>query len=442
VTTAVIDKDRSFKQLGQAADSNIVAIGVLLVGLAFYAAIGRFDGQWSSGVLLAVSLAFALPVYLLTVLPQLGSGQSAPKAARTLNLVVALSLLATAMQYLGQVVAGDGGAGAAEVALLSALYTALALVPAWICRSSICLFISALSLALAVAAAADWIFDLTLASQRWALLVIIGGFLTAAMWLKKRYESYSVQVVNASVVVLYSLIIVIFLTSLTTDPDISSGQALYSSALYGTLGGVVSIAVGWQVLITALSLALTVYGLIYRKLVPAYGSVLAFIYFITLLGAAAGGKLSSVWDLLALTTVAMFTVNALRSKDLVQIYATAVGFSVLFGFFWGSYSVAKELWEVALVLFTVGVAVYAVKYRESRVGLLVWVSIGALTMVIGSDQASLLWWPLLLALAGVTVVVFGVIKALNPDSTSVNEFDWAGVNDGGDQESSEEDDRS
>jgi hypothetical protein len=129
------------------------------VGLALCVATAeaRMDDAWSDGVLL---VAAAVPAILLLVLGLAATRDhdDAP-AAGTILLVAGLALAGLAINWLGQVLAGDGAtSGGGTLTGMLALFGALAAFCAHITRSSACLLITALATVGLLLEGVNWIF--------------------------------------------------------------------------------------------------------------------------------------------------------------------------------------------------------------------------------------------------------------------------------------------
>ena len=161
----------------------LIAAGAVLFTAGLVLEELRLDDELPLGVHLVIVAAVAALLYALGVLAEPEGGR--PRPAQSVLLVCGLLVLGIALLRLADVLGADTGDIAPGTLLwISLALCAAALYPAARRNSAICTMLAGVAAGVAVLAAADWIFDLSLTGARWLLLALAIAFALASLVLR------------------------------------------------------------------------------------------------------------------------------------------------------------------------------------------------------------------------------------------------------------------
>jgi hypothetical protein len=132
---------------------------------------------------LVIAAAVAALLYALGVLGELEGGR--PHPSQSVLLVCGLVVLAVALLRLAGVLGADtDDLSAGTTVWMALVFCAAAVYPAVRRDSAICAMLAGVAAGVAVLAAADWIFGLSLTGARWLLLALAIAFALASLVLR------------------------------------------------------------------------------------------------------------------------------------------------------------------------------------------------------------------------------------------------------------------
>jgi hypothetical protein len=277
-----------------AAGAAPLTLGVLLVNV-------RLDGEWGTGVFLALTaLACALVLAMGVLAPLEGTR---PRSYQQVLLVAGLVLLLVALLRVAQVLGVEDPLSAAGARMW--IFALLTLVSAWLVEArhaAVFMLVAAVTGLVTVLALVEWAFEPEgLTTTRWILLTLALGFVLAALGHRDARRRESVYLIDAAG-------IAILVLALTFVGSLISALT-FLGAPGATPGG------GWKLILVAAGFGLVAYAAVDRESGPAYIGALILILFTAFAGIpAADGASLWFWPLSLLLVGGFAVVAGLRPR--------------------------------------------------------------------------------------------------------------------------------
>lgn len=275
-----------------ASGAVVLATGVVLAQLRLQDPLGA--GAHLAYAALAAALVLALGL-------QARQAGGAPAAHQSVLLVTGLVLLAVALFRLADLLgAGADGYPSGAVVCTSLVLAATALTCALRCRSSICGFVAALAVAVALLNLVDLLFHPESATPYRLLLVVLAAVLVlVSLVLRGGRHRASVLLVDAAGLLVAALGVTFL-----------SVTALFTLGELGEDAGT-----GWELIVLASGCGLVAFGAVDRQPGPAYLGVLNLVLFVVLaVQTDDGGDTLLWWPLLLLALGAGVMAAGLRPR--------------------------------------------------------------------------------------------------------------------------------
>ncbi len=250
--------------------SSVMAAGATLLAAAILMVNVRLDEQWGEGTHLILALAAFAPVFWAGLSLPLEDGR--PWPAQSVLVLAGLALLAISIIRLAEVFGVDQPFDSSGTVMwMAALFAAVAAYAAVTLGSATSTLLGAVAAALAVVTFVDEVFDPEgPGTARWILLLLIVGFVAAAVSVRGERPRHSVQLVNAAAIALLGIA--------------ASFVVGFVAGLIGLGGGGGRPGFGWELVLLAGSFALIAYAAIDREPGPGYLGATSLLLAVTLIG--------------------------------------------------------------------------------------------------------------------------------------------------------------
>lgn len=279
---------------------DLIAAGAvpLAAGLAMVDV--RMDGQWSPGVLFAVTVLGAALLYAMGMLAPLEGPR--PRAYQTVLLLAGLVLLVVALRRFAQLL-GTDGLPSGTVSWIAAVVSAAAIWPARARRSPICTLLAAVAGGVALLAFVDWVFDPGGVNVfRWVLLLLVAGFALGSLYLRDAWPRHAVHLVNAAGLATVGLGLTLYV-----------GATLAGLTVPGLPRGA-SPPFWWELVLLAAAFGLIAYSGVDREPGPGYLGFVALLLFVLAAGLPDGEGALLGWPLFLLLLGAVGVAAGLRPR--------------------------------------------------------------------------------------------------------------------------------
>lgn len=275
---------------------DLIAAGAVALAVAIYLVNFRMD-DWGAGVHLVIAGAAALLVLAMGLLARLE--EEWPRAYHTALLVAGLALALVALVRVADVLLGDSDGSSGTAMWVLALFAAIAAYPAVRLNSPICALIAAMALGGAVLFGVDEVFDPDgVSTFRWILLLLMIGYVVAALQLRPLRPGHSVHMVNAA--------------------------GLAALGLAGTLASFFIIdftegegaPFGWELVLLAVGFGLVAYAAVERAAGPGYLGAAVLFAFTIVAGVVTDDDASLIgWPIVLLLAALAALAAGLRPRQ-------------------------------------------------------------------------------------------------------------------------------
>lgn len=288
---------------------DIVAAGVVVLTVFAVLVNARFADEWSDVVRLLVSLVIAAPVIAMAV--QSDAGDPAPRPYEWVLHVCSFILLVLTLGNLASFFDGDGPGTVTWVGLLLIAYCA------WFARvrnSAIMTLLGALTLAVVVQAAIDWVFEINSFNDvEWILLFTALAFTVAAVHQRDAHRRHAVSLVDAAGLTILFLGLIVMAEDLIDQFLVLFG-GIFSQAAEGA--GYHGGDAGWELLLLAFAFGLIAYGCVDRERAPVFIGVLVLSLFLIQAAFPGSGGPSLVgWPIVLLLLAGLLLAIGFRPRQ-------------------------------------------------------------------------------------------------------------------------------
>jgi hypothetical protein len=222
-------------------------------------------------------------------------------------IVSALTLFVFTVAHLAQILGADQPFDASGTVLwMSLLFAFVAFAPANFQWSGVAALATAIALGIAWLALIDKVFSPEEVSTfRWMLLIVIAGYVVAAVRLSDRRPRHSVHMVNGAA--LATLVLLLTFLSEFVAVALISGEGG---------GGGPQAGWGWEVLLVILSFGLIAYAVAANERGPGYLGFIVLFFTITLIGAPKDEGEGSLigWPIVFLLLTALVLAAAMTGR--------------------------------------------------------------------------------------------------------------------------------
>lgn len=264
-----------------AAGAVPLALGVLLVNV-------RFEGQWATGILFALSALACLLVLGMGLLAPLEGER--PRSYQQVLLLSGLLLGFVALLRLAHLLgAGDPLFAAGSRTWIFLVVALGGAVAAHARRSAICALVAALAGIVALLAFVTWAFAPSgPATTRWVLLALAIALVLGALARREKQRSESVYLIDAAGAAVLALGVTFLGAAVAVFTPVPLGLLHILHIPTGVPGG------GWELVLLAAGLGLVAYAGVDREPGPAYLGALVLLVFVALVGIP-GTAGASLW---------------------------------------------------------------------------------------------------------------------------------------------------
>ena len=288
-----------------------VAAGVVVLATFIYVLETRFEHAWGPGIRLVIDAAATFFAGALAVQSPVEGER--PRAYQSILYVATFFLALALLKNLADVLGANNPISApGPIVWVGLLLMGLCIWFSARRNSAIMTLLGAITFAFVVEGFVDWVFSPNgVATFRWILLLLIGGFALASLNQRGPRPRHGVQFVNAA-----GLAAVVLGLTFALELVFSGFMSAIGGTTFGSHEN--GVGTGWELFLLACGFGLVAYAAVDREPGPAYLGVIVLALFVAIAGprSASGASLIGWPIVLALMAGAMLVVGLRPSRPL------------------------------------------------------------------------------------------------------------------------------